>query len=548
MFIRNLDYLSPSITLYHEGSLSHSSIVSGILSIMSFILIIAVAIYFSLDLIQRRNPSAFYYNRYIEDSGIFPMNSSSLFHFISLSLAENGLVDNGVDFNSFRVFGIETYFTSYLNETNLNHFNHWLYGLCKNGIVREKDMLALLSYFEKSACIKKYFDVDKQKYFDIGEPEFRWPVMAHGTYNNKSQFYSIILERCKEETINLILGGENNHCTTVQQLKEIIGLSSIAHMFYVDYYVDVLNYKNPNTKFLNRVENVINFENYIMNNLNFDPILLKTHNGLVLDNIEEEEAYLYERNDVLTYQNNGNEIYTVYCFFLSNNQKYYEISYKRIQDIISNIGGINQAITIMAIIINKLYNNYIVLCDSENLLFSTVDLEKYIYKKDSNKFRASKNKKNKIFNTISEKGKISNEKQNMKNNKIINKTDSNISKSKNITFNNNDKDINNIDSNENEKSKRKLNELDNNSNLKVKENITFKSKKKKFFLNYIFFKLTLEKKNSYFKMYENLRKRLLSEHHLIRNHLNIYTLLKVTKSKRLSRKHSYHFNDLFQLI
>ena len=38
MFIRNLDYISPPITLYHEGSLSHSSIVSGILSIMSFIL------------------------------------------------------------------------------------------------------------------------------------------------------------------------------------------------------------------------------------------------------------------------------------------------------------------------------------------------------------------------------------------------------------------------------------------------------------------------------------------------------------------------------
>ena len=40
------------------------------------------------------------------------------------------------------------------------------------------------------------------------------------------------------------------------------------------------------------------------------------------------------------------------AFFLSNNQKYYERSYKRIQDIISNIGGINQAITIIAIIIN----------------------------------------------------------------------------------------------------------------------------------------------------------------------------------------------------
>ena len=540
MFIRNLDYLSPPITLYHEGSLSHSSIVSGILSFISFLLIIAIAVYFSLDLILRRNPAAFYYNRYIEDSGIFPMNSSSIFHFISLSLAKNGFVDNGVDFNSFRVFGMETYITSYLNDTNINHFNHWLYGPCKNDVDGEKDMLSSHSYFEKSACIKKYFDMDKQKYFDIGEPEFRWPVMAHGTYNAKSKFYSIVLERCKEETINLILGGENNHCTNDEQFKEIMGLTSIAHMFYVDYYVDVLNYKNPNTKFLNRVENAINFENYPMNNLNFNPVLLKTHNGLVLDHIEEKEAYIYERNDVLTYQSNGIEIYTIYCFFLSNNQKYYERTYKRIQDVISNIGGINQAITIIAIIINKLYNNYIILCDTENLLFSTVDLEKYIYKKDSNKLRASKVKKNKINKKISEEGKISKEKQNVKNNKIINKTDSIILKSKNVTFNNNNDEI--------DKSKGMLNELDNNSKIKVNEIITIKSKKKKFFLNYIFFKLTLEKKNSYFKMYENLRMRLLSEQHLIRNHLNIYTLLKVTKNKRLARKHSYHFNDLFQLI
>ena len=290
---------------------------------------------------------------------------------------------------------------------------------------------------------------------------------------------------------------------------------------------------------MNRVENYINFENYPMNNLNFNPVYLKTHNGLVLDNIEEEEAYLYERNDVLTYQSNGVEIYTIYCFWLNNNQKYYERTYKRIQDVISNIGGINQAITFIAVIINKLYNNFIILCDTENLLYSTIDLEKCIYKRDSNKFRELKNKKNKNLKNISEKGKIINEKQNMKSNKIINKIDySNISKSKNLTFNKDEID----------KSNEKLNEFDNNSKIKVNENITFKFKKKKFFIHYIFFKLTLEKKNSYFKMYEDLRKKLISEQHLIRNHLNIYTLLKVTKSKRLTKKNSYHFNDLFQLI
>ena len=538
MLIRSFDYLSPPITFYHKDSLSHSSIVSGILSIISFILIVVIAIYFSLDLINRTNPAAFYYNRYIEDSGTFPMNSSSLFHFISLSIAENNFADNGVDFNSFRVFGIEKYFNYYMNDTNLNHFNHWLYGPCINGVDNEgiSDLITH-SYFEKSACIRKFFDMDKQKYFNIGEPGFRWPVMAHGTYNANSQYYAIVLERCKEETINLILGGENNHCTSDEKIDDIIGLNAAAHMFYIDYYVDVLNYKNPNSKFLNRVENAIKKSIYPMNHLNFNPVLLKTHNGLVLDNIKEEEAYIYERNDVFTYESNDNGIYTVYYFWLSNNQKYYERTYKRIQDVISNIGGINQAITLIAYFINKLYNNYIVLRDTEDLLFSTIDLEKYIYKKDSNKFRTSKNKKNIVLKQSSERGKIFNEKPTMKNGKITNKTDSNISKSKNFSFNNNE--IN--------KSNEKWNKFDNKT-YKINEIISSKSKRKRIFLSYIFYKLTFDKKNTYFKTYENLRKKILSEQHLIRNHLNIYTLLKVTKSKRLARKYSYHFNDLFQLI
>ena len=197
------------------------------------------------------------------------MNSSSAFHFISLSLAENDYIDNGVDYNTFRIFGIDSYFTSYLNDTNLNNFNHWLYGPCINGVDNKGiNGLVSQSYFEKSACIKKFFDVNKQKYFNKDEPEFRWPVMAHGTYNANSKHYAIVIERCKEETINLILGGENNHCISDERLDDIIGLNADAHLFYIDYNVDVLNYKNPNTKFLNRVENAIKNSIYPMDHLN----------------------------------------------------------------------------------------------------------------------------------------------------------------------------------------------------------------------------------------------------------------------------------------
>ena len=107
MFIKNLDYLSPPITFYYKGSLSHSSILSGIISIISIIIIIIIAIYFLLDLIQRKSPNSFYFNSFVEDSGIFPLNASSLFHFISISTLTNGFTNEGVDFTNFRIIGYE---------------------------------------------------------------------------------------------------------------------------------------------------------------------------------------------------------------------------------------------------------------------------------------------------------------------------------------------------------------------------------------------------------------------------------------------------------
>ena len=159
MIFKYLDFISPPITFYHKGFLSHPSIVSGIISIFSFIIIIILAVYFSLDIIKRRNPTTFYYNRFIEDAGTFAVNSSNLFHFVSLGVEPDNYTDNGVDFTSFRVIGLDTYVTPYLEDRNLSNYNHWLYGKCD----REKDIIGIenlvkYKFFEKSACIRKYFD------------------------------------------------------------------------------------------------------------------------------------------------------------------------------------------------------------------------------------------------------------------------------------------------------------------------------------------------------------------------------------------------------
>ena len=539
MMLKYLDFLSPPITFYHKGYLSHPSITSGIISIFSFLIIIIFTVYFSLDIIKRSSPTTFYYNRFIEDAGIYGINSSYLFHFISLGLELNNYTDDGLDFTSFRVIGLDTYVPPYLESRNLSAFNHWLYGKCD----KEKDIngiqdLVKYKFFEKSACIRKYFDAKEQKYYDINHQKFRWPIISHGTYHPNYRFYSIILETCKEETLQII---EDNdiHCKSIDKIYEIMGSLSIAHLYYIDYYVDPLNYKSPNTKFFNIIENSIQKSSYPMNHLNFQSALIKTHNGLIFDHLEEDKAYIYERNDVFTFSNNDTGIHTIYYFWLKNSEHYYERNYKRIQDLISDIGGINQFITFVAFYINYLYNKYILLSDTEDLLFTSINTN------------TEKNLKSKH---VKEKAKIKNKFQNIENNEINNDKNRNSDLEKNNSNKINDKTNNksenlkiNIRNNEyeNDLSKKELPEEHIESINSIRRNI---NTERKTFLSFVIFKLSFSKKNSFYKVYENFRIKIMSEEHLIKNHLNIFNLLKLVGRKRSFRKNSIHLRDLIKLI
>ena len=233
---------------------------------------------------------------------------------------------------------------------------------------------------------------------------------------------------------------------------------------------------------------------YSANHLNFNPAQIKTHNGLIFENIEEQSLHIYERNDVFTAPKGKNDIFTTYIFWLKNTMSFHERDYKRIQDVISNIGGVYQFITILAIYINTLYNNYIVLSDTKTLLNSSINNERTISikneierKRTRQKLRELKNEK--INNKFSDNMDYSMEKpknQNTKNPKI----DNNLSKSNNnmcITS------TDNIDANQNRIDTKKIKNLN-------KSNNRTKWEKEKNFLGFLFFKFSCEKKENIFKI------------------------------------------------
>ena len=555
MFIKQFDFISPKVTFYFHGLLHHSSILSGILSIISMIFIIILVVYYSLEIIERNDPNSFSFTSFIEDAPIYEINTSSLFHFINIAQNSNNSFNEGIDFTMFRIIGTQIYYEAFMKLPSIKYIPHWLYGLCDNKTDTEGvSHLIKYDFFGKCACIKKYYDTKTKAYYSVGDPNFVWPKIGHGTFHENSTLYSIMVDSCSEETIGEILGNKY-HCRAgaeIGQFYRNVTGTRVFQLYFINNLINVLDYANPNKQFIFRIESPFSSTQYSSNEVNFNPSLLKTHKGLIFDDIKEDISYSFDRNDVYIGDRGQVNIYASYTFFLKNIMNYYERNYKRIQDIISIIGGIYKFITIVAIYINSLYSNYIVLSDTLELLHSSIHVEK-------NRIEIKSNNKKKLYSHLRDDEKdIKNIEKNIKTNekkksserqKFVKLDNTNIKNSK--VLNDNSKSNNNIikeNTQPNIDLNNKKDSLEKEDDLIKKMDTKKRIEQKKNFFAFLIYKITCGKKFSYYNVYKDFRLRIISEEHLIKNHLNIYNLLRVTERKRSYRRNSYQLKDLIKLV
>ena len=313
-----------------------------------------------------------------------------------------------------------------------------------------------------------------------------------------------------------------NKCLDNEQRNNLSDGHHAFHFNFINHDIDVLNYKEPNKKYINSVENAIDKDNYSANHINLDPILITTHDGIAFDVSKDEMSYTFERNDVFTYYEPDSNIYCIYNLWLKNRMQCFERSYKKIQDVISEIGGVAQGITYVAVFLNCLFNEYVTISNIEKIIFP--------YLKPDN----SKKKEN-IKRTFDKLQKNENKfvNDNNFNHKIeINYQTSDSKETSNDNDNNNDDAyINDIITNKYKNSETQI-------ISKEDEIMThyYASVKKKFnFWYYRWYKLTCGKKNKYFKEYEDFRIKIISEENIIKNHLNICNLIKVNNISRINQ-------------
>ena len=579
MFFKKLDTISPPVTIYFKGDLSHSSIFSGILSLIVFLISSFFGIQYAKDFLLHKDPKVYFYNRYIEDAGEFPINSSAIFSFIQIIDTESN-TPKQTDFNSLRIIGIETTIDLYKENNDLSEYNHWIYGKCNNNTDTQGiGHLIEFENFTDSACIRKYYNKEHKKYYQTNDINFVWPNLIHGCSHPQRTFYGIIVEKCRNDSMKML--NDEEYCNPPENITDYIKKSSL-NLQLIDNYADVLNYDHPFTKYFYSVSSGLFEESFTTNHLNFNPMTLISNDAIFFERIKKSFSYAFHQNEKTTSSSDNSGIYVGFYFWMQNNMHYYDRKYKNFQDLLSDIGGLGSLLLNLAYFLNILVSNFVILFDTEGLLddiesskrFSKNIIKNNVYKNliqnkaltltndnnENNDNKASPIRKTRSQINISEmpnNGSYSSNQIIYVDNSNINKIRrSNISKSNNnliyprikkggktIRFKKNSV-IQNLPINLfniNEKIERtsnlKKNSLIKNIKFKymvdlssIKKNKAKNTNKRMKFCEYISYFFSCGKFHQKISCVDEFRTRIISEENLILNYLNVCKLLRATKS------------------
>ena len=558
-FIKKFDFLSPPITLYFKGEDQHHSIASAILTFICYTLVLIATIYYFLGFINKDSPKAYFFTRYVEDAGNFPVNSSSMFNYIQF-VDKFDSTKLGFDFSVFRAVGVNNiYYEQYMNYPEvISWVNHWIYGACNDNTDIEgiKDLIDPIVY-KNAACIREYYNANEKKYYKTGENGFVWPVIEKGCSNPGSKFYGIIIQRCDHAPNSLKRNGPE--CKSEKEISDIIGTLSFKYQI-IDQYADILNYTNPFIKYFYEVTSAVQDGIYIINHLNFNPADMLTHNGIFFDKQIDEYSYFFKQNEkhiidqssLSANQTTKGCLIGVY-FWMQNTLQHFERSYDRFQDLLSNIGGISSIIMTIGYYMNLLISCYISILDTEELIINR-DKMNYGDRKSIDRRPTFIKKVNQIDNSSrrqylteqsnissSKKGQLSSlnkRKESLNSPNYIKFDEVEIYNNKKIPYQNKYyyKDNNKILREKNQiinikisnKSLRKALE---NNHKKNEEDLHIKRHNFKWF-KYIWYLICCKSNDKMIGYWENIRNCLISEENIIQNHLDIYHLLKINGIKK----------------
>ena len=587
MTLEDFDYLSPSITFFHYGRKNHSSKIGGVLTITGILISIAYILYLLTDAFSYKSLSLLFYKKFEYESGKYIFDNEGIFHFINLYSVNNNGYFGKFDKKYIRIFISRIAKVYPKNENSLSENDHWVYDLCDNNDKLNMDinLFDKIPDFTNASCIKYYYNSKTKNYYNKNQKEFIYPFIEHGNARKDNTLLGILIEECQNNTIfDNILGP----CATQNDIKKYLNEFTAFYFSFIDNQVDPTNLKKPITKYFNTISSSLSKTKYSIHNINFNPLVVKTDKGLLKKKYINDKSFMFDYNREDSTVNKGNSnILAEISFWVENNFIIYDRSYNKIINILPTIGGIIEILYYIFYFINWVYNKYTILLHTKDLFLkiytgrelnladnelkkdtfiqkftcmlseNKIPVSKFAYLSQKNAVFSTKNKvKNSIvdsnvnihniistYNHVFDFNNTSNLKfipnQTSKNNygnlkTILTKSKNNTRKAKNSapTFiyrmNTNRKQTNIEEMPRYNAFEQEFKKYIRKNKLKVKcPNRKIPLIENKFsFITFISSFFHNKNKNYGVDIFELFRKKLLSEEHLYRAHVNLYLLVK----------------------
>ena len=540
-----MDMLSPRITLYFRKKQMHPSAISGFLTLIVYTFILAMGLIYFIRFINRENPTAYFFNRFMKDNGSYSFADGNFFNYIQLLQGRYRIMID-IDLDKIEIIGYNISLDTILN-AGYYRFDHWIYGKCNfESDSNELEDIIDKERFNKDACLKKFYNSKAGQYYDINDENFEWPVILHGASHPNFTFYGVIVKRCQNTTFRLKHFGK---CSPEEEISDYLG-QAFLNFNILDHFVGILNYKNPISTFLYTASSSISSGSYLKNSLNFNPGLIRSYDDLVREKSVEQTTYIFHENVQKT--SPSDNVVSVFTLYLQNSQQFYERHYKKLQDFFSEIGGFGSLAIMIARFINYIVSRFNMLSDTQILISQALENNKTIHQKmrksepiikpfqleNLNKnsgeikrirlYHSERNVKKVISTELSEEGK--DESNNI------------ITKRINVINNNNFGDETNRINKITDNSRQNIIQIPGEQTIKnmqkgnyqrfIRFNFSkIKSKEKFNCFNYLFYIIFCKKINNHIKFYEDLRRLIISEEIMFQNYLNIYKLLEIHNDK-----------------
>lgn len=325
-FVKHFDFLSLPPSLKIDRKASYSTLFGGFISFIIFTLTIIGVVYFGSELLMKREPVAVVSAK---DFDTLDFSISPSQYNIYLAIEDK----NYMYYNDPTVFNITAYNDIILldSEGTQNITRTYINIKTCSSIFKDESDLQM---------IDAQIDLDV---FHCLEPNLS---RVQGFWGNPINSYvGIIISKCENSTEN------SNHCKPQDEIDEKLQ-GGVLSIFSVNHILEMNNYDSPVRRIFENIFNSLNIEITFTMFIALRPLEFYSDGGFILKDISYLQTSYSEQPHILYYGRRESIIADVVIQGKPLGMKV-DRSYTKFQDVLTKVGGLIKALTILGSFIIK---------------------------------------------------------------------------------------------------------------------------------------------------------------------------------------------------